>query len=182
MSLNLLDDNSLEQSDELKAIYPSKGARFGAAFIDNIVITIITAILGALLGGEGSLASVLISSLTYPVYKILLEGNSGQTIGKQFAGIRVVKDDGRFTPITLADAIKRFMLWMPMYIGILVANVLTLLVGLENTWLVLASVFTMAGLCLYMGSIISIFNNDRGKTWHDKVGKTICVKADTSRQ
>jgi uncharacterized RDD family membrane protein YckC len=179
MSLNLLDDNSLEQSDERKAIYPSKGERFGASFIDNIAINIVTGILGVLLGGDGSLIAVFVSSLTYPIYKILLEGNSGQTIGKQFVGIRVVKDDGNFTPIALADSVKRFMLWMPMYAGILLINVLALSVGLDDTWVVLASVFTIAGLCLYMGSILSIFSNDRGKTWHDIVGGTICVKADT---
>ncbi|MFK7796919.1 MAG: RDD family protein [Aureispira sp.] len=180
MSLNLLDDNSLEQVDAPK-IYPSKGERFGAAFIDNIVITIITSILGLLLGGDGSIVSIFVTSLTYPIYKILMEGNSGQTIGKQFTSIRVVKDDGQFTPITIADAISRFMLWMPMYLGLLAVNVLNI-AGLEGMLLMLASVFMLAGLCLYLGSVLSIFASDRGKTWHDRVGKTICVKMDTLKQ
>lgn len=177
MSLNLLDDNSLEQTDNLKTIYPSKGERFGAAFIDNIAITIITTILVVLLGGDGSLGAILVTSLTYPIYKILMEGNRGQTIGKQFTSIKVVKDDGQFTPITIADAVRRFMLWMPMYLGILVVNVLNLL-GPEGMLIMLASIFMLAGLLLYLGSVISIFASDRGKTWHDKVGKTICVKTD----
>lgn len=180
MSLNLLDDNSLEELDDV-SIYPTKGARFGAAMIDSIAINIVTTILGLLLGGEGSLGSVLVTSLTFPLYKILMEGNSGQTIGKQFTGIRVVKDDGRFTPITLANSIGRFLLWMPMYFGLLMVNVLAVS-DPGGVLFTMASIFMMAGLCLYSGSVISIFASDKGKTWHDKIGKTICVKADNLRK
>ncbi|MGH1335216.1 MAG: RDD family protein [Aureispira sp.] len=177
--MNLLDDNSLEREETIKAIYSSKGARFGAAFIDNLIITLLIFILGLFLGGGDSIGVNLANALLFPFYKILMEGSGGQTIGKKLLNIKVVRDDGSFTPLTMSDANRRFLLWWPMYVGLLFLTIAQMQLRADSFLIILIAIVMLLGCFLSIGSALSIFAGKRGKTWHDKIGKTICVKADS---
>ena len=80
------------------------GSRFIAIFIDGIILGIIGALLvGAGRGAGGGLSFLI--GLVY--YWYFLSRREGQTIGKQFMGIRVIKVDG--SALTDADAILRYI-------------------------------------------------------------------------
>ncbi len=81
------------------------GTRFVALIIDGLILGVITAILSG--GGRSSLgggASFLIG-LAYQWY--FLTQQNGQTLGKKFLGIRVVKVTGE--PLTFTDALVRYI-------------------------------------------------------------------------
>lgn len=181
MHNNLLDDNSLEiETKNVK--YPSKGARFGAAFIDGTIINFASkALSSVIIAGDltGGIWSVAFMTLIWPIYKISLEGTQGATLGKKAMNIQVVKEDGYFSPLTLADANRRFLLWWPMYILSFFSALLAAQPGPSDWLIALIGILTVGAFILYMGCVLSIFSNERGKTWHDKVGGTICVQADS---
>lgn len=176
MHNNLLDDNSLELENR-NLQYPTKGARFGAAFIDGIITYFITSALISLMG-VNSIVSAAAMGLIFPLYKIILEGTQGATLGKKAMNIQVVKDDRYQTPLTIADANKRFLLWWPMYLLSFFTTILAVDPGPADWSIALIGILMIGAIILYMGSILSIFYNEQGKTWHDKVGGTICVQTE----
>jgi uncharacterized RDD family membrane protein YckC len=79
--------------------------RFGAAFVDGILLAIVGFVLRAVLGQAGAGVIDLAVGITYFGY---LEGSaSGQTIGKRMLGIRVIGyNDGG--PIGFGRAVIRY--------------------------------------------------------------------------
>ena len=111
------------------------GSRIGAYIIDAILVGIVNAIIGFLIGlpftdpGEATsipfmgtgpgfgvtfLIGVIGAAITL-AYFGLLEANDGQTLGKKLLSIRAVKADG--SGLELADAVKRRV---PFVIGSLI--------------------------------------------------------------
>lgn len=85
--------------------------RFGAFFLDTILVTVIFAVLGGiglLLGETIAMVLLLIASLIAVAYKFVLEGVYGYTIGKYVLGLVVVKTDG--TNIGMVDSLIRNLL------------------------------------------------------------------------
>ncbi len=79
------------------------GLRFGAWLIDAILIGVITGILGAGIGGFGRFLGFLIG-IAYYSY---LEGERGQTLGKQVLNIKVV-DQNTGGNIGLGKGVGRY--------------------------------------------------------------------------
>ena len=105
--------------------YQSVGIRFIAQLVDDLVTGIITFILVIpIIGGTAAItspgntsaavgtalvsSSVLVAIVVWFLYYTLLEGRWGQTLGKWFAKIKVVKEDG--APIDYGDAAVRTVL------------------------------------------------------------------------
>jgi uncharacterized RDD family membrane protein YckC len=65
--------------------------RFGAVFIDGILLSIVTAILIEILHGAGGYAIGVIVAVSY--YTYFEGGPTGQTLGKRALGIRVIDFD-----------------------------------------------------------------------------------------
>jgi uncharacterized RDD family membrane protein YckC len=65
--------------------------RFGAVFIDGILLSIVTGILIAILKGAGGYAIGVIVAVSY--YTYFEGGPTGQTLGKRALGIRVIDFD-----------------------------------------------------------------------------------------
>lgn len=95
------------------------GPRALAVIIDGAIFFLIACCLGIVLslGSDGdamdttsglSLVINCLWSLAYFAYYILLESNSGQTLGKKVVKIKVVKEDG--SAITMGDAVVRNIL------------------------------------------------------------------------
>lgn len=95
------------------------GPRALAVIIDSAIFILIGCCVGIVFalasGGDEtdstSAASLLInclSSVAYFAYFILMEGNSGQTLGKKVVKIKVVKEDG--SPLTMGDSVIRNLL------------------------------------------------------------------------
>jgi uncharacterized RDD family membrane protein YckC len=62
--------------------------RFGAAFLDGILLAIVSGILRAVLHDAGAVIGILID-IAYFTY---FEGSSGQTLGKSACNIKVIDD------------------------------------------------------------------------------------------
>lgn len=94
------------------------GPRALAVIIDMVAFIIISCCLGIVLAmigdndmGSTSGPSIIANcgvSLLMLGYFILLEANSGQTLGKKVVKIKVVKEDG--SPITMGDSVVRNVL------------------------------------------------------------------------
>ena len=65
--------------------------RFGAVFIDGILLSIVTGILIEILHGAGGYAIGVIVAVSY--YTYFEGGPTGQTLGKRALGIRVIDFD-----------------------------------------------------------------------------------------
>ena len=98
----------------------SVGKRVGAFLLDGLILGVVGSVLFAVAGiygriteavlsGQSATGLVLLSSLLSLAvgfaYFVLLEGSSGQTLGKRMLGIKVVAADG--SPVDLGRALKR---------------------------------------------------------------------------
>ena len=66
--------------------------RFGAAFVDGVLLAIVSSILRAIMGSSGGSGLGLLVSLSYFTY--FEGGPTGQTLGKRALGIRVIDFGG----------------------------------------------------------------------------------------
>ena len=80
------------------------GQRFIALLIDGIILGIVTGVVTAVIGNVGGVVGFLVG-VAYQWY--FLTRNNGQTPGKSFLGIRVVKANG--ARLSDADAIIRYI-------------------------------------------------------------------------
>lgn len=100
--------NEAFESDFLRhsARVPRAGfwIRFGAVFIDGVLLTVVTLILESALRATGDLLGVLLS-VGYFTY---FEGQTGQTLGKLAVGIKVVDIDAG-EPIGYSRAAVRWL-------------------------------------------------------------------------
>ena len=130
--------------------------RFGAAFLDGIILAIPTNIVRGIAGdsgfsngmfvGRGSSPSVtLLNTIIGVLYYALLEGGPrGQTIGKMALGIRVVDAEGG-EPIGYARGVGRYF----------------------ARWL--------SALPLLLGYFWMLWD-ERKQTWHDKLVRSVVVR------
>jgi uncharacterized RDD family membrane protein YckC len=98
--------------------YQGVGIRFVAILIDSIILGIIIGILGFIFGASNNVSGMypyyglgwfnILSFIIYIGYYTILEGTSGQTIGKMITRIKVVREDGR--PIDIGTALIRNIL------------------------------------------------------------------------
>lgn len=157
MAYRFLDMEMSNASQSVQVI--GIGRRFAAAFIDNIVLTLIGLALGFLVfvvAGmtAGALkvrtlniidlqifANVLALFIT-ALYHIVGWGTGGQTVGKSMMGIRVIGSNGQ--PIGLGRATLR-------YIGQMISS-----------------------LVLMLGFAWVAFD-ERRQSWHDKIAGTLVV-------
>ena len=79
--------------DTGRATGPRSGfwRRFGATFIDGIILVILTGVLVALLKGGGYALGFIVAISYYTYFE---GGPRGQTLGKRALGIRVIDFDG----------------------------------------------------------------------------------------
>lgn len=92
--------------------YASYGARVGAFLIDAVLILVILAIfagIGIATSSAGPFFFVVMFGLASVVYKPLMEGSRGQTVGKMAVKIKVVRaaDGG---PIGYGEAFLRWLI------------------------------------------------------------------------
>ncbi|MGH1335217.1 MAG: RDD family protein [Aureispira sp.] len=170
-----LDTFSWTKEDPL--VYPAWYQRLLAAFIDLLIVSLLMYVVSSLTPNYLRITAV-VALLLAPLYKILMEGVDGQTLGKKLFGIRVVLDDGQKATIGLARANKRFLLFWPNYI-LLISIVFIDVDGFinEGIGLVISGLLMMTAF-LSVLAVFSIFRNDRHQTLYDGIARTICIKTD----
>jgi uncharacterized RDD family membrane protein YckC len=114
------------------------GRRILATVVDTIVLGVLFAVLAALLSGGGSVgpsSGRLFSIGVFPslgffllamVYYIVLEGYTGQTLGKKLLGIKVVREDTGAVPGVGAATIRSVLRLVDGLFGYLVAFIAVL--------------------------------------------------------
>ena len=103
--------------------------RFAAAFIDGVLLGIVSWVLGKLLGTTGSVLTLLIGIAYYTYF----HGKTGQTPGDAALSIRVVgKDDG--APIGYGRAFVRWLVSIVSGIVILLGYLWMLWDSEKQTW------------------------------------------------
>lgn len=130
----------------------SRAARFGAVFIDGILLGVAGAIVGVLAHSMTAYYAITtIGSLIYTVLMLSRSGeHNGQTLGKQWLNLRVVSTSG--APVSFATACRRELL------GRFLPTVLTL------------------GLYSLVDPLWALWDA-RKQTLHDKIGATYVFKA-----
>jgi uncharacterized RDD family membrane protein YckC len=129
----------------LEFVLAGVGSRFMAAFLDSIILAVLLLLVtigegvlmsGPLFGKTGDIwiqaAATLLFFLIFWGYYIIFEiAWKGQTPGKRWAGIRVIKDTGR--PINPFEAIARNLVRLVDYFpGFYGVGVLTMLLNSRN--------------------------------------------------
>jgi uncharacterized RDD family membrane protein YckC len=116
------------------------GARVAALIIDTILISLVTllvvgvlSVVGVAGGSEvfGALIGLIVLPITLAIqfgYFIYLEGDRGQTFGKQIMNIVVVRDDG--SDIDMRDAAIRNLLRIVDGLGIVIPYLVALVLVL----------------------------------------------------
>lgn len=121
--------------------------RFLAIFIDGIMLSIVNAILGAILNGSTAGRtglSTLVGLIYFTYFWSSMGPWPGQTVGDKILNIRVVRTDG--SDLSLVQALIRYV---GLYISILV---------------------------IFIGVIWAAFDPQK-QGWHDKIAGTYVVKA-----
>ena len=139
--------------------------RFGARFIDGLVLFIPTIIIAGIVGagtspmgsaadGAGILAGVITTLITLGYY-VWLESSRGQTVGKMALGYRVVGPDGALP--TTEQAFRR------------------------NAWVLLPVIPILGSLAQFVVAIVigvTISSDAFNRGWHDNfAGGTAVVRS-----
>jgi len=139
--------------------------RFGARFIDGLVLFVPNLVLAALLtdggrgfGGvaaEGSFLYLLVTTFLGFGYAVWLESSRGQTVGKMAVGIKVIGADGR---VPTAEVAAR-----------------------RNAWLLFSLVPVVGGILSFIAAVaigVTIANDPFKRGTHDNfAGGTAVVRA-----
>jgi len=130
------------------------GARFQATLVDSVlsfVVILPVLIIGASTGSSGSgLGIIVIATVTaFWLYQWYLVSTTGQTLGKRWVGIRIVKLDG--SPLTFMSGVV-----------------------LRSWVFALLSAVPGIGALLALADILAILGNDR-RCLHDHLAGTKVV-------
>jgi uncharacterized RDD family membrane protein YckC len=127
------------------------GARFVAYFIDGIIISLMSSVVGFIYAITPAsftitIASALLVVMIYGYQMFFLLAQEGQTLGKRAMKIKVIKTDG-YSDITFSDAFLRQV------------------VG-----------FILCTMTFGIGFLVALLRKDR-RGWHDLISDTVVVKA-----
>lgn len=156
-----------------ESLKPSFGKRFGALFLDNLLIFVpiwiltIVASLQMSTGTDAALMQVAVSIFGIAVcflYTVLLHARSGQTLGKRATSIKVVMLNG--SPISMRTSIKRsLILYGPQIIGPIFAITLT-------DYEMIGATLTGLGSLFYFADVIVTLVDQQQRSIHDRVAGT----------
>jgi uncharacterized RDD family membrane protein YckC len=135
--------------------------RFGASFIDAILIGVVALILRALLGATASSVLTFVLAAGYFTY---FHGTTGQSPGDAALSIRVVDKDGGGV-IGYARAFVRWLVSEGPSAALLIGAIASEPVS---------GVFRLIALLLVIGYLWMIWDSEK-QTWHDKAANSVVV-------
>jgi len=102
-----MEDEIIDEFKELpkNVVYVSFMRRVGASILDSIVIGPITFAMTYFAGGQQLTGLLIVPPVISLLYKVVLEKEFGQTLGKKVVGIAVVNED--LQKISLAQSLIR---------------------------------------------------------------------------
>jgi uncharacterized RDD family membrane protein YckC len=192
MSGNLLDNSDqLDNTGYLE--YASFKGRVLAAFIDVFIIGGLK--IGLLALNLFFLQNIIVQYLKiiiYPFYKIYLEGTTGQTLGKRWVGIRVVKLDDRNNNMDIWSSIIRYTVYLPYLVlelltvyytfdlvaitTVEVENILKTYHGFKKNEPGFLLLLKGGSILFILMSTLHIFKEKKKQALHDILSETVCIK------
>lgn len=181
MQESILDEELLQELPQ-QVIYPNLWRRLKAFGID-VFIAYPVVFISSLILGEGIIFT-FVALLFFPVYKILMEGVWGYTIGKAVAGFRVANLNNGFGKITFGQAFGRsslLLMQLLFYYLVIVqfdARDIEQSGQLGNSYqdsLLFLILFFIVNTCHGL-SYLYFFISKRSQTWMDKMMQVVCIK------
>ncbi|MDF1697723.1 MAG: RDD family protein [Saprospiraceae bacterium] len=189
METEILDDNNYSKIRNVQ--YANFGLRFGATILDFLITIIPTGALVYMGYQNKSLMFFLISALIGMLYKPVMEGIWGATLGKMIVNISVVDSD--LEKIDLGQSfLKNAIYIINSVIGIMGQFWLTgteafqeaedlqeaMMAGAENPY----TMITYIWLAVILISCFSMLASSLKQTLHDQLANTYCVHNSTFEQ
>lgn len=118
--------------------------------------------------------------MTIPLYKIVLEGMIGATLGKKIVGLQIVLDDDQYTRINLKQSNRRFLCAWPACIFPLIVLLLDELYVQLTEVGIMGNALIKAEWCLIawaLFDVVSYLWSSRQKSLGDHLANTCCIIA-----
>lgn len=176
MSVELLDDEDFSPKADpfiqprVHVVYAQSHLRFRALLIDIFLVNTLWMLVALLVTNDWEILGVL-WLFSFPVYKIILEGLYGKTMGKLIIGIAVVQDAPSHLPINLLVANRRFLLCWPSYLLWLAYMVLP-----EYTEEIFFKASAVVVVAIFAFTNGNIFVDEKNRTLCDLLAKTVCIR------
>ncbi len=169
MEKNILDDSLYDIDKDYQQVeYAGFINRAFAAIVDAFVFIPFALINTYLIVSTGDLAASILTTLASLIYKPMMEGYYGATLGKMALNIKIINEQHQ--TINMEESIIRNSPWI-------LSNIAALLLVISpfgSLSSMLISIQGLAGLFLFVSAIFVIFD-ERKQALHDKFGNTFCV-------
>lgn len=158
--------------------YDTFSARFGANIIDGLILRLIGFVLVHLNTSDSIFVinpmNIIILFFPY-LYTILLQGFTGQTIGKMFMGIKIFDKDER-VKISFMQAVLRDIVPLGLTLALyIIFSPLVLSDGSESVTLSALSLMYILAIWSIV-EIISLLFNKKRRALHDFIAGTVVLK------
>jgi uncharacterized RDD family membrane protein YckC len=182
------DQNLLTEFEEPVFTYVGFWPRFGALFIDGLLLGVVNLLLQWLIPESKSILLLVIVGSIPIVYHLILEYNYGATLGKMALGIKIVSYELQ------APSIIHIFFRNLIYSAIQAASIIieiqsnsavyeTNQVGIDNPLEIFSSpqflmtmIFGVSVIVIYIIELVFLLTDDKFRSLHDRIGRTYVVK------
>lgn len=186
--LHMEEQNLLNEFEEPKYQFVGFWSRFGARFIDGIILAIVSWPLNEIGDSIDSLPLIAVLSFIPFFYHPLMEYKFGASIGKMALGIKVVNYE--FQKLTISNVLLRNIFFLAIEIISVGMTLFTYnafqTIGDEGGFRSMTDIFTpevtsymwfaLAVFLFYIAEAIVLANDEKYRSIHDRTGKTYVVR------
>ncbi|MDP4489326.1 MULTISPECIES: RDD family protein [Pseudoalteromonas] len=165
--------------------YATFWPRVGAILIDGLILSIVIYIECLIFGFNYHGSNLLLTTvgcIQMSLYNLFMHGCYGQTLGKMITRIKVVDHDTE-QKISIKQSLRRESVELVLYMLFLaLVMALSVVLLINNTvppvMLHLLSGIEAVLLCWFLAELGSVILNDKSRSLHDYIGKTVVVRVD----
>lgn len=178
-----LDDEAVKNRN---VYYGGFWMRLIASLLDGLILSPLYVFMFFNFMGLKSMSLMILLSITGMLYKPIMEGKYGYTLGKKIVGLKIVNES--LEQISMLQALQRWIPWLVGNVLSLISNILwfnseefkeaeTLedLLSIERTGFIdsIASTY----IVVYFVIAIMIIFDERKQGLHDKMGNTLVIES-----
>ena len=190
MDNNILDDNLLDEPSNFEKVeYAGFWIRAVASFLDSLVFLPVMWLSNQNTTNFKSIVLAIVISVCQFLYKPLMEGEKGATLGKMACGLIVV--DLNYNPISIKRSFLRSAPWFGYFIlGIYMTITMYSIPGFENVDSFLgtsdllqnSSLITINTIysLIFTVIVVTVAFDERKQGLHDRLGGTFVIKENKS--
>lgn len=162
--------------------------RFGALFVDGILLTVFNLVTDWMMPEKNNLALIVLFGAVPLFYHLILETRYGATLGKMAMGIRIVSYE--LKPPTFQHILLRNLIYIAIQAGGIAIEIQTIYRNSESQLdmfsnpidllstpaVVMALVLAVSVFVIYLIEMIFLLTDEKYRSLHDRIGKTYVVK------